>query len=140
MVTRPHLQHNLSYVIKFCWWDHRQKSGRHKIYFKIPFRKPTVANLAGITKFAIMFIKTAFKDSKKVSKIRNYLSKCNLYSISWHSKNCWTPVKKCWWHPGVSGDLKIFGSYLGNEKLSKFHHCRIWVKSFRKGNLFASYR
>ena len=36
LVTWPHLHYNLSHVIKFHWWRHRQNFWRHKSYFKIP--------------------------------------------------------------------------------------------------------
>ena len=39
-------------------------------------RRPTVAGFAGIIKIVTMFIK---KGSKKVKKIRNCMSGCNLY-------------------------------------------------------------
>ena len=42
-------------------------------------RKPRVANITDIIKIATMFIKTTFKDSKKVKIIRDYVLKCNLY-------------------------------------------------------------
>ena len=42
-------------------------------------RKPRVADIVGIIKVATMFIKTTFKDPQKVKKIRNNVSKCNLY-------------------------------------------------------------
>ena len=38
-------------------------------------RRPTVANFADIINIAAMFIKTTFKDSKKVKRIRNYVLK-----------------------------------------------------------------
>ena len=52
---------------KFCWWRHG-KEQCCKFYFKIPvtLRKPTVAVLADIIKIATMFIKTTFKDLKKL--------------------------------------------------------------------------
>ena len=43
------------------------------------FKKTVVANFADIIKIVAMFIKTIFKDSRKVKRIRNYVSKCNLY-------------------------------------------------------------
>ena len=43
------------------------------------FKKTVVANFAGIIKIVAMFIKTIFKDSRKIKRIRNYVSKCNLY-------------------------------------------------------------
>ena len=42
-------------------------------------RRREVAIFAGIIKFVITFIKTIFEDSRKVKRIRNYVSKCNLY-------------------------------------------------------------
>ena len=49
--------------------------------FQNPFilRRPRVAIFADIIKIVTMFIKTIFKDSKKIKRIRNYVSKCNLY-------------------------------------------------------------
>ena len=41
-------------------------------------RRPTVANFDDIIKIPTI-IKKAFKDSKKVKKIRNYVFKYNLY-------------------------------------------------------------
>ena len=43
------------------------------------FHRPTVAIFADIIKVVTMFIKTNFKDSKKVKRIRNYVSKFDLY-------------------------------------------------------------
>ena len=45
-------------------------------------RKPRVAILADIVKIVTTFIKKIFRDSKKVKRIRNYVSKSNLYCIS----------------------------------------------------------
>ena len=42
-------------------------------------RRPGVAIFADIIKVITMFIKKIFKDSRKVKRIRNYVSKCNLY-------------------------------------------------------------
>ena len=41
--------------------------------------RPSVFNLADIIKIATIFIKTIFKESKIVKRIRNYVLKCNLY-------------------------------------------------------------
>ena len=43
------------------------------------WRRSRVAIFADSIKIVTMFIKTIFKDSKKVRRIRNYVSKCNLY-------------------------------------------------------------
>ena len=40
------------------------------IYFK---------NFADIIKIITTFVKTIFKDTKKVKRVRNYVPKCNLY-------------------------------------------------------------
>ena len=40
---------------------------------------PRVAKFADMIKIASIFIKTTFKDSKKVKGKRNYALKCNLY-------------------------------------------------------------
>ena len=42
-------------------------------------RRPGVAIFADIIKIVTMFIKTILKDSRKVRRIRNYVSKWNLY-------------------------------------------------------------
>ena len=42
-------------------------------------RRSRVANFADIIKIASLFIKTTFKDPKKVKRIRNYVLKCNIY-------------------------------------------------------------
>ena len=42
-------------------------------------RKPGVTIFADIIKIATMFIKTIIKDSRKVKRIRYYVSKFNLY-------------------------------------------------------------
>ena len=42
-------------------------------------RRPGVVIFADIIKIVTMFIKTITKDSRKVKRIRNYVSKSNLY-------------------------------------------------------------
>ena len=42
-------------------------------------RRPRVADFADIIKIATILIKTTFKDSSKVKRIRNCVLKCNLY-------------------------------------------------------------
>ena len=42
-------------------------------------RRPGVVIFADIIKIVTMFIKTITKDSRKVKRIRNYISKYNLY-------------------------------------------------------------
>ena len=43
------------------------------------FKKAGVTIFADIIKIVTMFIKTILKDSRKVRRIRNYVSKWNLY-------------------------------------------------------------
>ena len=51
-----------------------------------------------------MFIIAILKDSRKVRRIRNYVSKWNLYiCISWYSKICQFPIKKCWYQQNSRG-------------------------------------
>ena len=42
-------------------------------------RRPEVAIFAGIIKILTMFIKTVFKDARKVRRIRSQVPKWNLY-------------------------------------------------------------
>ena len=42
-------------------------------------RRPRVTTFADIIKIITRFIKKIFKDSRKVKRIGNYVSKCNLY-------------------------------------------------------------
>ena len=42
-------------------------------------RRPDVAIFADIMKIVTIFIKKALKDSRKIRRIRNYISKWNLY-------------------------------------------------------------
>ena len=42
-------------------------------------RRPDVAIFADIIKIVTIFIKTTLKDSRKIRRIRNYVSKWNLY-------------------------------------------------------------
>ena len=43
------------------------------------FKKGEVAIFPDIIKIVTFFSKKIFKDSRKVKRIRNYVSKCNLY-------------------------------------------------------------
>ena len=54
--------------------------------------------------------------------------------ISWYSKICWFPVKKCWYQQnsrGVSRDSYIFLDLLWvRYNCAKFPHCRICLTDF----------
>ena len=43
------------------------------------FKRAWLAIFADIIKIVTMFIKTIFENSRKVRRIRNYVSNCNLY-------------------------------------------------------------
>ena len=51
-------------------------------YDVITIRRPGVVVFADIIKIVTMLIKTITKDSRKVKRIRNYVSKSNLYVYS----------------------------------------------------------
>ena len=79
LCSHDHIYH-FSQVIKFCWWRHGQQLWLYNLYFKnLYFKKARVAIFADIIKILTMFVKIILKDSKKVIRIRNYVSKCNLY-------------------------------------------------------------
>ena len=54
---------------------------RSKPFFQNIFilKRPRAAIFADIIKIITIIIKTIFKDSKKIKRIRHYESKCNLY-------------------------------------------------------------
>ena len=75
-------------------------------------RRSGVAIFADIIKTVAMFIKTTFKDSRKVKKIMYLNGIC--FCISWYRKICWFPVKKCWCQQnprGVSCDSYSFWNF-----------------------------
>ena len=57
-------------------------------------RRPRAINFAEIIKIAIMFTKTAFKNSRKEKRIRNYVLKYNLYLYFLMSQNLLISVEK----------------------------------------------
>ena len=65
-------------------------------FFKKTFisRKPGVSIFGEIIKILSMFIKKILKDSRKVRRIRNYISKWNLYLYFWILQNLLIFVKK----------------------------------------------
>ena len=74
-------------------------------------RRPGVVIFGDIIKIVTMFIKRVTKDSGKVKKIEIMYQNPVFMWISWCSKICWIPVKKCWCQlnpSGVSRDLYIF--------------------------------
>ena len=90
----------------------------------VNLRRPRVAIFADIIKIVTMFIKAIFKNSRKVKRIRNYVSNCNLF-LHQNSR-------------GVLRDSYIFGPSLGpTYNCAKFHQCRICVTVFIEVGLFA---
>ena len=117
MVTWPHPQYNLSHVIKFHWWRHGQKLWRHKPYFKISLFQEAI--FADIIKIVTIFIKTIFKDSKKLKELEIIYQNVIYICISWYIQICWFAVKNA----DVSGNQGLchviyipFGSSLGKER------------------------
>ena len=68
----PHLQYNLSHMIKSCFWRHGHKLW--VITFKIPVFEGGLGKpiLLKSSKIVITLIKTAFKKSKKVKRITSH--------------------------------------------------------------------
>ena len=59
--------------------------------------KPRLAIFADIIKVLSMFIKKIFKDSEKLTELEIMYKKAIYICISWYTKICWLPVKKCWY-------------------------------------------
>ena len=77
---------------------------------KIILRRPEVVIFADIMKSLTIFIKTILKDSKKVKRIRNYVSKWNLYPYFLIKQNLLISSEKMLISPelkGVSRDSYI---------------------------------
>ena len=99
-------------------------------------RRPREANFADIFKIVATFIKTTFKDSKKVKRIRNYLLKCNLYLylliqrkllIWWKNADVSRTEERC------SVIHLVFGSFFWVRRIcAKCHLCKICVADLRK--------
>ena len=124
-------------MTKNCWWRHWEKLWRHNLISKYSyFKKAWIAIFAVIIKIAIMFIKTIIKDSRKVKRFRNYLSKSNIYLHFWMWQNFLISGEKML----ISAELKEcvtwFIYFLDlpyvRYNYAKFHHCRICVTDFRE--------
>ena len=77
-------------------------------------RRAGVAIFADIINVVTIFIKVIFKDSRKVKRLRNYVSKCNPYLFFSYSKICSFPVKNSWCQQksrGVWRDSYIFRTF-----------------------------
>ena len=120
----------MRHVIKYCRWCHRQELWRHNLYFK----RPRVAIFADIIKIITMFIKRIFKDSKNVKRIRNYVSRFNLYLYFLIYQNLLISGEKSL----ISAEPKVcvtwFMYFLNHLLLryecAKFHHYMMYVTDF----------
>ena len=103
-------------------------------------RRRGVAIFADIIKIITRFTKKIFRDSRKVQRIRSYVSKCNLYLYFLIWQNLLISGKKML----ISGDLRWCVRWLIHfldllwvmYYSAKFHHCRICVTDFREGRTF----
>ena len=77
LVTWTHLQYNLNQVIKFSVNVIDRNYDVITFISKYHYFRKTI--FADIIKTVTRFIKKMFKDSRKIKRIRNYVSKCNLY-------------------------------------------------------------
>ena len=124
-------------MIIFCWWRHGEKSittSWHLFQNTVILRRPRVASFADVIKVATTFIKTIFKDSKKLKESEIMYQNAIYIRISRYSKICWFPVIKCWCQQNLVPIF--FGSPLGKVITTKFLHCRICATDFREGDLF----
>ena len=90
-----------------------------------------VANFADIIKIATMFIKTILRNSNELKRIRNYISKCDLYLYLDITNIADFRLKKADVSrtKGVYQVIYIFFGYFFGVRYNsaKFHHCRICV-------------
>ena len=102
-------------------------------------RRPEVPICHDIIKNVTMFIKNIFKDSRKVKRIRNYVSKCNLYLHFLIRQNLIISGEKVLMSAELKGCVTWFIYFLGllevRYSCAKFHY-RICVTDFRKGGPF----
>ena len=114
LVTWPHLQYNLSHVIKLCWRHHEHKLWRHNFFFKIPLFKKAKSNHfcwhhQNFNKPCLL--KKYWKTKKKLKELEVIYPNAIYLCISWYNKIFWFPVKKCWCRQNsraVSRDSHIF--------------------------------
>ena len=105
-------------------------------------RRPGVAIFAEIIKILTTFIKAILQDSRKVGRIRNYVSEWNLYLYFLIWQNLLISGKKML----LSAELKervtwviyFLDLFPVRYNCAKFHHCRICATDFReRGPFFA---
>ena len=87
-----------------------------------------------------MFIKVIFKNSKKVKRIKNYISKCNLYQYFQVYQNLLISGEKMLMSAELGGCVRWFIYFLDllwvSYNCEKFHHCKICVTCFREEGAF----
>ena len=100
-------------------------------------RRPGVAIFADIIEIVVMFFRTIIKDSRKVKRIRNYVSKSNLYLYILMQQNLQISSEKMLISAELKGFITLFLYFLDLPQVryncAKFHHCRICVTDFREG-------
>ena len=103
-------------------------------------KRPVVAIFADIIKVLTRFTKKISKDSRKVQRIRNYVSKCNLYLYLLIEQIMLISGEKML----MSAELRVCVTWLiyfldllwVRYNRDQFHHCRICVADFREGGPF----
>ena len=98
-------------------------------------KRPRLVIFADIIKVVIIFIKTIFKTQKKIKRIRNYSQSSIYICFSSCNKICRFSVKKCRCKQISAGVLHDFWIFF-RCNCTKFHHCRIYMTDFRKGEPF----
>ena len=93
-------------------------------------RRHREAIFAGIIKILTMFIKTIFKNSRKVKRIRTYVSNCSLYLYFLMQQNLLIFIEKML----ISAELKGCVPWL-IYFWAMFHHCRICMTDFMEKGL-----
>ena len=117
MVIWPHLYYNVNHVIKFCWWCHGQKIWCDKFFFQknLYFEKNLeYPFLVTLSKFWACLLKKSLKTQEKLEELEIIYLNGIYICISWYSKICWFPVKKCWCQQnprGVSCDSYSFWNF-----------------------------
>ena len=99
----PNFGHMTMSIVKFDWRDKNfLVTPRTKIMTLQPLsqnifilRRPRVANFTGNIRIATMFVKTIFKASDKIKRIRNYVLKYNLYLYLLIWQKLEISVQKC---------------------------------------------
>ena len=104
-------------------------------------KRPGEAISADITKLVTFFIKKIFTDSRKVKRIRNFVSKCNLYMCFLIKQNLLTFGEKFLMSAELKGCATLFIYLLDlfqvTHNCSKFHHYGLCVTDFEEGDLFS---